>query len=150
MIEAEIEAQNDDGEESQPIRAARRFVPVEPVSVVLFTENELLGHGVVSNISESGACLITSTLVEPQEHIRVTFKAKSQEDLFQSRARVVWSGEGMDPNLEIVGVMVGISFLDCSPTQREKVAEILKQGFFHEIAPPEEMQKQPFPTPAGR
>ncbi len=147
MSEAEIEAQNDDGEESRPKRTARRFVPVEPVSVALFTENELLGHGVVSNISESGACLITSTLIEPQEHIRVTFKARSHDHLFQSRARVVWSGEGMDPNLEIVGVMVGIAFLDCSPTQREKVAEILEQDWFHEIAPPE-AEKQPSHAPA--
>jgi hypothetical protein len=74
--------------------------------------------------------------MEPGSHVWVRFSRNHQEELFQAKARIVWAGEGMDPNLEIVGVMVGVQFLDVEPALEEKIIDTLEQGRFHEVGMP--------------
>jgi hypothetical protein len=59
------------------------------------------------------------------------------EELFQAEARIVWAGEGMDPHLEIVGVMVGVQFLEVDPALEEKIFDTLEQGRFLEVGMPD-------------
>jgi hypothetical protein len=136
MSETEALAGKASGVEYSPTRANRRYVPLEPISVVLLMDDSYISHGVASNISTSGACLIMNTEVEPDGHVRVRFSRNHQEELFQAKARVVWAGEGMDPHLEIVGVMVGIQFLDVEPALEEKIVAALEKGRFHEVGMP--------------
>lgn len=125
-----------------PSRASRRYVPVESVSAFVVSDSSFLAHGIVSNISARGACLITNTAIEEGEHIRVRFSTSNKNELFQAQARVVWAGEGMDPNMEIVGVMVGLAFEDVSPSFEDEILEILEQGTFHEVGAADR-KKQP-------
>jgi hypothetical protein len=136
MKEAKAVTKVEDGKELSPTRANRRYVPLKPVSAVILADDCYLAHGVVSNISTSGACLITNTVMENGSDVRVQFAANQHEELFQLEARIVWSSEGMDPNLEIVGVMVGLQFLDMRPMLQEKISDILEQGYFHEVGVP--------------
>jgi hypothetical protein len=143
MSKAESAAQAGSQALAEPTRVVGRFVPVEPVSAVLLVNESFLGYGVVSNISERGACLITNIMIEPQHKIRVKFTDGQRREFFQAQAQVVWSGEGMDPNSEIVGVTVGITFHDLSDAQRKRIAEVLNNGSFHpvgELDSPEERE----------
>ena len=120
-----------------PARDSSRFVPLETISAILVSEDAFLGHGVVSNISESGACLITNAMIEPDRAIRVKFSTSQGTELFQTPARVVWSGEGMDRHSEIVGVLVGVTFKD-SPDSHDKIAEVLRRDLFHKVGSPDQ------------
>ena len=133
MSEAEAVVKKEGGLEYSPTRTNRRYVPLKPVSAVLLADSGYLAHGVASNISASGACLITNTVMEPGSRVRVQFSTNHQEELFQAEARIVWASEGMDPHLEIVGVMVGVQFLDVEPALEEKITDALEQGRFHEV-----------------
>ena len=120
------------------VREAGRFIPVETISAILVSDSGFLGHGVVSNISEKGACLITNTMIDRDQKIRVQFTANRGDELFQVPAKVVWSAEGMDRNSEIVGILVGVAFQPLSDSQRKRIAEILERGLFHSVGSPDE------------
>ncbi len=141
MSEAEVEAQNGE-REFDAVRAASRYVPVETVSAIILSDEAFLGHGIVSNISESGACLITSTMMEPHQEICVKFTNSRRIEIFQTRARVVWSSEGMDPHLEIVGVMVGLAFRDLSEQKRREIEKVLEQTIFQEVEAPDVVEER--------
>ena len=133
MNKAEVVAQTQTKTQSTPTRTTRRYVPLETVSAIMVSDDNLLAYGVVSNISESGACLIANTSIEPSHKVRIQFIKSDRTELFQTNARIVWSGEGIDPQMEIVGTMVGIAFEGLTAKRREAIAAILDQGSFHEI-----------------
>lgn len=117
-------------------REVDRFVPVGTVSAILVSDTGFLGYGVVSNISEKGACLITNTTIEPHQKIRVQFTGHRGDELFQVPANVVWSAEGMDRHSEIVGILVGVAFQALSDSQQKTIAEILDRDLFHPVGSP--------------
>lgn len=133
MSEANVEPQEGGGVEFTPTRATRRYVPLETVNAVILSDDFVLAHGIVSNISESGACLITNTSVEVGQKLQIRLSTSNKIELFQTLGRVVWSGEGIDPNLEIVGVMLGVQFLDGPSALPDQLGEILQKGKFHEV-----------------
>jgi hypothetical protein len=137
MSEAQVAAENV-ASIYDAVREACRFVPVETVSAILVSDTGFLGHGVVSNISIKGACLITNTMIEPHKEIRVQFTVHRGDELFQVPAKVVWSAEGMDRNSEIVGILMGVAFQPLSDSQRKTIVEILERGLFHSVGPPDE------------
>ena len=132
-MEVKAAAQDAEKAEFTRTRATRRYIPLETVNALVLSEQFYLAHGVVSNISETGACLITNTVIEPGQKLQVRFITGKGVELFQTRARVVWSAEGMDPHMEIVGVMSGVQFLDDSRLLQDKIVEILEKGNFHEV-----------------
>ncbi len=115
-----------------PVRDESRFVPLETISAILVSDKGLVGHGVVSNISESGACLITNALMDADQEIQVKFSTRKGMELFQTPARIVWSGEGMDRHSEIVGVLVGVMF-QTPPDSQGKILEVLERDLFCEV-----------------
>ncbi|MFQ5789241.1 MAG: PilZ domain-containing protein [Acidobacteriota bacterium] len=123
------------GEPSEK-RGARRFIPLEPVSAVLMGRGSSLGQGIVSNISRTGACLVTNAQFSPHEPVRLLLRDRRRGEIFDSEARTVWSAEGMEVSRKIVGVLVGVSFGDGSPFQREKLQELLDSERFYEIRSP--------------
>ena len=133
MNQTEVSQDKEKEREYEATRAARRYVPLETVNAVGVSEDFIVAHGIVSNISETGACLITNTVIEPGQTLQIRFNTCNKTDLFQTSAKVVWSGEGMDPNLEIVGVMVGIAFMEVSYELQDTITDILEKGNFHEV-----------------
>ncbi len=132
MNEAQVVAKNE-ASLYEAIRETGRFIPLETVSAILVSDDGFLGHGIVSNISEKGACLITSTMIEPGQKIRVKFTVRRGNELFQIPAKIVWSAEGMDRHSEIVGVLVGVVFQPSSDSQRKTIVEILERDLFHPV-----------------
>lgn len=133
MSEAEVTGDKGREREYEATRAARRYVPLKTVNAFVLSEDFIVAHGIVSNISETGACLITNTVIEPGQTLQIRLSTCNRTDLFQTAAKVVWSGEGMDPHLEIVGVMVGIAFQEVSYSLQETITDILEKGNFHEV-----------------
>ena len=65
MSEADVSNSRGKDAKYDATRAARRYVPLETVNAFVLSKNFIVAHGIVSNISETGACLITNTLIEP-------------------------------------------------------------------------------------
>ena len=117
-----------------PKRTGRRLVPVETINAHLMQSDVLSAGGIVSNVSECGACLITNAAISPGKRVRVKLSSPRRE-LFEVDAAVVWCREGIDRIKEIVGVLVGVSFVDVSPELRQVIRAALGSGSFQEVVP---------------
>ena len=84
--------------------------------------------GVVSNFSETGACIITNVGLATGASIRLTLTSRRYPKPVTLTARVVWSDERIEPVKEIVGFSTGVSFTDESA---ETVRSLISSGMFH-------------------
>lgn len=108
---------------------APRFLPLETISVRL--EGPSVGSkcpvfGVVSNMSETGACIITNLSVPKDSDVRLTIAAGRGHDVGLP-ARVVWCSERLEPVKEIVGFLTGLTF---DAESDETIKALLSSGIF--------------------
>ena len=128
------------GEEA---RALPRVVPARSMSAHLFDGDLTVSRGTVSNISESGAFLITDRGLARGTTVRVVL-SEGRDGLLDTQARIVWSADGVDPQSEIVGSLQGITFYGLSPLHRDVLrrrlflADVLQSGFLENFPPEEE------------
>jgi len=82
--------------------------------------------GVISNMSESGACVITNRSLPKSAivHVRI---AGGRAKHMNVTARVIWCAERLEPVKEIVGYLTGLTFEDGS---EEPVSNLLSSGIF--------------------
>lgn len=104
---------------------APRFLPLETISVRLEgpnASNERRVFGVVSNMSETGACVITNLSVPQDTDVLLTI-AGGRAQPTTVKAHVVWCAERLEPVKEIVGFLTGVTFdADAEATIRDLLA----------------------------
>ncbi len=105
------------------LRISRRFTPAHSVSAAVLDGDFQVTQGVVSNISEVGVSLVTDRFVNCGPDIMLKL-IEPNHGLFETKARIVWQGEGMAPDKEIVGAVLGVSFLEVSPNVRERIRDL--------------------------
>lgn len=147
MSEMGIALNKPEGAKYSATRAARRYVPLEMVNALILSGDVVVAQGVVSNISECGACVIANTVIEPGQSLQIRFSTFDKTELFQSRVKVVWSREGMDSNLEIVGGMVGVAFVEVSWSLQNTITDLLEKGRFLEVGAPDVHEKAAIAIP---
>jgi hypothetical protein len=103
-------------------RIAPRFVPAYSVSAAILDGDFHIIQGVVANISETGASLVTSRDVAcgPDVKLKISQHANG---LFETQARVVWASQGICTTQDVAGALLGVSFLQITPTEREKIRQ---------------------------
>ena len=108
---------------------APRFLPFETIPVRLegpSVSSKRPVFGVISNMSESGACVITNRGLQKDTDVRLTIAGGRAEHM-NVAARVVWCAERLEPVKEIVGYLTGLTFeVDSEKTVRE----LLSSGIF--------------------
>jgi hypothetical protein len=109
-------------------RRAGRFVPSTSVTVALLEENVPIAYGVVRDLSEAGACIMTSTGLSPGKayQFRMSFFGG---EILEAVARVVWR-EAHRANGNEVGVPHGIEFTDIHGNHLANLREILQSAAF--------------------
>ncbi|MGH9460272.1 MAG: PilZ domain-containing protein, partial [Vicinamibacteria bacterium] len=118
-------------------------VPARSMSAHVFDGDLSVSRGTVSNISESGAFLITDRGLARGATVRVVL-SEGRDGLLDTQARIVWSADGLDPHSEIVGSLQGILFSDLLPSHRDALrrrlflADALQSGFLENYPPEEE------------
>lgn len=109
---------------------APRFLPLETISVHLEaldgTSKRRKVFGVVSNMSETGACVITNLSVPQDSDVRLTI-AGSRTAATILEARVIWCAERLEPVKEIVGYLTGLTFDD---DDASTIRALLGSGIF--------------------
>jgi hypothetical protein len=108
---------------------APRFLPLETIPIRLegpSVSSKNLVFGVISNMSESGACVITNRSLPKDAIVRVTI-AGGRAKHMNVAARVIWCAERLEPVKEIVGYLTGLTFENDS---EESVSNLLASGIF--------------------
>ena len=120
-----------------------RVVPTRSLSAAILDGDLKIAHGTVSNMSETGAFLITNHTLAQGLAVRLVL-SEGHKRILDTEARIVWSAEGFDPSSEIVGALQGVLFTDQSPLDREQLrrrlslTEIINPGFLKNYPPEEE------------
>ena len=124
-------------------RARPRVVPTRSLSAAILDGDLKIAHGTVSNMSETGAFLVTDHTLAQGLAVRLVL-SEGRNRILDTEARIVWSAEGFDPSSEIVGALQGVLFADQSPLNREQLrrrlllTEIMNPGFLKNYPPEEE------------
>jgi len=111
-------------------RRTGRLVPSSSVTVALLEENLPIAYGVVRDISEAGACIMTNTSLSPGRtyQFRMSFFGG---EILEAVARVVWrevhkASGGSEP----LGVPHGIEFIDINDSNLGNLRRILEARAF--------------------
>ncbi len=108
---------------------APRFLPLETIPVRLegpSVSSKRPVFGVISNMSESGACVITNLGLPKDTDVRLTIAGGRAEHM-NVAARVIWCAEQLEPVKEIVGYLTGLTF---EVDSKETVRDLLSSGIF--------------------
>ncbi len=110
-------------------RRTGRFVPSTSVTVALLEENLPIAYGVVRDISDAGACIMTNTSLNPGRtyQFRMSFFGG---EILEAVARVVWREIQRPNDSEPMGVPHGIEFIDINDANLENLRRILKSREF--------------------
>ena len=137
------------GQMVQPVRSSEdsrawpRVVPTRSLSATILNGDLKIAHGTVSNMSETGAFLVTDHTLAQGSAVRLVL-SEGRNRILDTKASIVWSAEGFDPSSEIVGALQGVLFADLSPLTREQLrrrlllTEIVNPGFLKNYPPEEE------------
>ncbi len=73
-----------------PARRTTRFVPTRPVSVAVECAGLSRALGIVTNLSESGACVTADNPFAVGRHMTAALSFPDEARPFQARGRIVW------------------------------------------------------------
>ena len=91
---------------------APRFLPLETIPIRFdgrSVSSKDLVFGVISNMSASGACVITNRSLPKDAIVRVTITGGRAKHM-NVAARVIWCAQRLEPAKEIVGYLTGLTF----------------------------------------
>lgn len=109
-------------------RRAGRFIPSSSITVAVLEENVPVAYGIVRDISELGACIVTDSELSPGRsyEFRMSFFGGK---ILEAVVRVVWHearrGDGAGS-----GVPHGLEFTEIPSVQLATLQRILGEGGF--------------------
>ena len=112
---------------------APRFLPLETIRVRLLapphTDRRPV-FGIMSNMSETGACIITNLSLPVGVTVGLSIDNRHQKAPLEISARIVWCAERFEAVKEIVGYLTGVCFDSGSV---DSVRPLLGSGLFQAI-----------------
>ena len=72
----------------------RRIKPKRAALVAVFRDSQQLTYGVVTNLSLTGACIVTDSPLAPGSDVDLKLSFYHSPDLYEIGARVVWNRRG--------------------------------------------------------
>ncbi len=125
---------------SSSSRASRRFVPRNSAMVAIHDDDAPFAFGVVTNISPSGACVVTTTPLPTGSNVFLKVSFYRQPEMLETRARVIWSREDRlgNPIQEPKNAFLfhGVHFYSISTRQRSKLYQLLDSSEFQVVFAP--------------
>jgi hypothetical protein len=112
-------------------RSNRRLTPRKPVTVAVQDGDAALAYGVITNISESGACVVTDTFIGQGRIVLLRMSFYRQSDLFETEARIVWSEEEIKAMRSMsAAVLQGVQFTGLSDPEQSRLRKLLDSPDF--------------------
>jgi Tfp pilus assembly protein PilZ len=73
------------------LRLTSRIVPARPITVAIAEEDgRVVAYGVLANVSESGACLLTDGFLRVGTHLLLQISFAQSEEMLEVTGLVVW------------------------------------------------------------
>lgn len=112
-------------------RASRRFAPRNSATVALSHSKTRLNYGVVLNISDTGACVVTEKPLPPLGRVHLQISFYQHPEILEARGRVVWSRRGDQLGPQLSGALLnGIQFEELSREHQRRLAQLLSSPEF--------------------
>ena len=108
-------------------RRAVRVVPRRAITVAVADDGFAYGtgltraYGVVANISETGACLLTNGVFGVGERLSLQLSFAREPVPFETTGRVVWTGATQDRGV----LRYGLQFGDAASPTREQLRSLI-------------------------
>ena len=110
---------------------APRFLPLETIEVHFRSdEKRRQVFGIISNMSETGACIIMNREVPLNSKVTLEIRSRREHKLLEEPAWIVWCAERMEPVKEIVGYLTGVRF---DRESQPRIKALLSSGIFQRI-----------------
>ena len=107
-------------------QAIRRIAPKHAATAMVFRDSHQPVYGVVSNLSLTGACIVSDSRLTPGRYVGLKLSFYRHSDLFESRARVVWNRRGEAREKGFEGLQLsGVQFTLSSTLQKSLLSTIL-------------------------
>jgi hypothetical protein len=109
-------------------RTVRRLVPRQSATVAYRGEQQQVGYGILADVSEAGACIVTDSLMVPGTDLRLKLSFYREARLFETIARVVWSRDATASERGFAGLLLhGLRFTVTSTVERSRLVAILQK-----------------------
>ncbi len=110
-------------------RRSKRLLPNNSVTVALLDDDFPVGYGVIQDISEAGACIVTDRPLEKDRDL--LFKMSFyREGMLAAGGRVVWSTSSREHLGNVPASRHGVMFTELSTAERRLLQKILDASSF--------------------
>lgn len=118
-------------------RTIRRMAPKHAATAAVFRDSQQLAYGVVTNVSVTGACIVTDSRLAPGSDVDLKLSFFKQADLYEIGARVVWTRRGGAREKGFEGLQLhGVHFTLTSAMQKSRLHELLDSEDFDDVFRP--------------
>jgi len=121
----------------EPSPASRewpRLAPQQAVTVAVYELNQPVAYGVVSNVSEGGACMVTDQHFAFGKSVDLKISFYRRTELFEAAAQIVWVKALAAPAGE--ARCHGLRFNALSDMDRHFLREVLHSSDFRIVSDP--------------
>ena len=118
-------------------RTIGRKAPKHAATVAVFSNSQRLAFGVVTNLSVTGACIVTASRLAPRIDVELKLSLYRQPRLHEIEARVVWirPGGAREKGFEDM-LLHGVHFTLSSALQKSRLHTLLAdEDFVHVFSP---------------
>ena len=116
-----------------PERKWPRLVPENAVMVSVYAGTEQ-AYGLLANISEAGACVVSGVNFETGSKVLLRVGFDNESEPFSSEAKVVWSRDESESEKKATFV-IGLKFDMISEDQRAYIKSVLARPGFKPVVP---------------
>jgi len=118
-------------------RTIRRLEPRHAATAAVFWDSEQLAYGVVTNVSVTGACIVTDSPLNPGSDVDLKLSFYQQSSLYELGARVVWNRRGGAREEGFEGLQLhGVRFMLSSALQKSRLHTLLESEDFEDVFHP--------------
>ena len=119
------------------LRTNGRMAPKHAATVAVYKNSGQLAVGVVTDISPTGACIVTDKRLAPGSDVYLKFSLHRQRRLHEIGARVVWSrtGGAREKDFEYLPLH-GVHFALSSALQKSRLHALLTSKEFVDVFRP--------------
>jgi len=119
------------------LRTIRRMEPKHAATAAVFRDSQQLAYGVVTNLSVTGACIVTDSQLEPGSNVSLKLSFYQQPTLYELAARVVWNRRGGAREKGFEGLQLhGVRFTLASALQKSRLHALLDGKDFEDVFRP--------------
>lgn len=119
------------------MRAAPRLAPRHSATAAVYAGREQLAYGVLTNVSQTGACIVTDSLFAAGADVNLKLSFYQQPELIETPARVVWNRVGADTEGHLQGLQLyGVRFTQTPEPEAHRLSQLLGTEAFVTVYDP--------------